>query len=359
MTHRIIFKKAHFQDMSGLLDDLGRMAALDQSSMLQQIVGLPQQIEEAISWDFTLAAAVDSVCICGVGGSAVGGDILTDYSSITSTKQVYVARGMDLPKWVGKKTLVALVSYSGNTWEVLDLLEKARERGGPLVGITSGGGLLKKCKDASIPVIEVPPGLQPRAALGYLLGSSALVIQAAGAAPAIKDLKRALPAMVDLKENLSPGVPTAVNMAKKIALKLNCRIPVIYAPRTIKTIAYRWQTQINENAKMLAFSGEFPEMNHNHIVGWVEGELKKDLLPVFLKTISIAGSLGEKMAKTIQLIKDHGIEPVVVELSGRTPLETSLMGIMLGDFISYYLAMLRGVDPSPVSSIQELKNRMR
>lgn len=347
-----------FSGMPGPLDDQSRIAAVDKSSMLQQIIGLPRQIEEALTWRVELDSRPDNLCICGMGGSAVGGDILSDYAVQASDKQVSVVRGVDLPRWVGPRTLVLMVSYSGNTWEVLDLYRKAKERGVPMVGITSGGELMNWCQRDGLVCLRIPTGLQPRAALGYLLGACALTADAVGIAPAARDLQRANLAMSDLKENLVPGVPTDVNMAKRLALKLQGKVPVICAPRPLRTVAYRWQTQLNENAKMMAFSGEFPEINHNLLVGWMEDERRKEFVPVFLKTLSSAGSLGEKMGVTVQLIKESKNQPVEVELSGRTLLETSLMGILLGDFVSLYLAVLRGVDPTPVGPIHELKRRM-
>jgi glucose/mannose-6-phosphate isomerase len=344
--------------MSGPLEDLAAMRSLDRSSMLEQIVGLPDQLKEALQWGVSIDSQPNGVAIVGMGGSAVGGDVLADYASTISDRPIAVVRGVDLPQWVGKRALVVMVSYSGNTWEVMDLYDKARERGCPMVAIASGGALSRTAEVDKIPMIRVPVGLQPRAALGYLLGAEAVVLEASGVAPVKRDLALAQLAMADLRENLSPGVPSDSNMAKKTALKLRGRIPVMYAPRTFRTVAYRWQTQINENAKMMAFSGEFPEINHNQIVGWVEGRPSAEMLPVFLKPASSKGSLGEKMEVAIQLMREAGLQPLSIELSGRTPLESSLMGIMLGDFVSYYLAILKGVDPSPVSSIGELKKRM-
>jgi glucose/mannose-6-phosphate isomerase len=208
-------------------------------------------------------------------------------------------------------------------------------------------------------VLSVPKGLQPRAALGYLLGSAGVALDTVNVLPARRDLGRSTSAVADLMQNLSPGVPTDDNMAKKIAVRLNGRLPVIYAPRTIRSVALRWQTQINENAKMIAFSGEYPEMNHNQIVGWVEGEVRKDMAPIFLRSSSLSGKLAERMAVTVALIKESEIDPLVVELSGRSVLETVLMGIALGDLVSFYLAALKGVDPTPVNSIAELKKRMQ
>jgi len=284
--------------------------------------------------------------------------MLSEYAMQSSDKQITVVRGGELPRWVDPQDLVLMVSYSGNTWEVLDLYRKARERELPIVGVTSGGELMKWCQRDHLPFVQIPPGLQPRAALGYLLGACALIVEAVGVAPAMQDLRRAKMAMSQLREDLLPGVPTESNRAKRLALTLQAKVPVIYAPRTIRTVAYRWQTQMNENAKMLAFSGEFPEMNHNQLVGWVEDERRKDFVPVFLKTMATASGLGEKMAVSVELFKGSGNTPIEVELGGETLMETSLIGIMLGDFVSYYLAILKGVDPSPVSSIQELKRRM-
>jgi glucose/mannose-6-phosphate isomerase len=356
-THMIIFKHADARMMSGPLDDLAAMRSLDKSSMLEQITGLPDQLKAALQWDVQLASSPNGVAIIGMGGSAVGGDVLVDYASSISDRPISVIRGVELPRWVCKQTLVVMVSYSGNTWEVMELYKRSRERGCAMVAIASGGELSRSAEADEVPLLRVPSGLQPRAALGYLLGAEAAVLDAAGIAPVKKDLALAQLAMADLRENLSPGVPTDANMAKKTALKLKGKVPVIYAPRTFRTVAYRWQTQINENAKMMAFSGEFPEMNHNQIVGWVEGHPSMEMLPVFLKPASSKGNLGEKMEVAIQLMREAMLRPLSIELSGRTPLESSLMGIMLGDFTSFYLAVLKGVDPSPVTCIGELKRR--
>ncbi len=326
---------------------------------MEQIVGLPDQLKAALQWDVEIKAKPNGVAIVGMGGSAVGGDLLVDYASMTSERPISVIRGVELPRWVCDQTLVVMVSYSGNTWEVMELYRKARDRGCALVAIASGGELAMTAEVEKVPLLRVPPGLQPRAALGYLMGAEAAVLEASGVAQVKKDLALAQLAMADLRENLSPGVPVDANMAKKTALRIRGKVPVIYAPRTLRTVAYRWQTQINENAKMMAFSGEFPEMNHNQIVGWVEGGPGIEMLPVFLKPASSKGGLGEKMEIAIQLMRESKLQPLSIELSGRTAIESSLMGIMLGDFVSFYLAILKGVDPSPVPSIGELKKRMR
>jgi glucose/mannose-6-phosphate isomerase len=340
--------------MSGPLDGLGKLSQVDASNMLDQIAAMPAQVLEALKMRIDLVASVESVCLCGMGGSAISGDILSDYAASASTVPMAVARGVELPRWVGPKTLVLLVSYSGGTWETLELFEEARGRKSPIIAVTCGGELEERSREVGVGVMKVPGGVQPRAAVGHMLGACAVALETAGVAPARKDLTRAILPVADLKENLMPGVPTASNVAKRIALKLRGKIPVVYAPRPVRSVALRWQTQLNENAKMMAFSGEFPEMNHNQIVGWVEGEMRDGLTPVFLRTAGRTSGIGQRMKVSIDLIKEGG-----VELSGRSPLETILMGVMLGDFVSLYLAVLRGVDPTPVDSILELKRRMK
>jgi glucose/mannose-6-phosphate isomerase len=345
--------------MPGLLDESGILAGLDVSKMLDQIVAMPQQILDALKMSVEVKTKVENVCVCGMGGSAISGDILSDYSAQASTLPFAVTRGGDLPKWVGRKTLVLVASYSGGTWETLDLFDAAQKQGSCIVAITCGGELMIRCRQADISVMQVPGGVQPRAAVGHMLGACAVALEAAHVAPARRDLALAIPSVADLKQNLMPSVPTTSNAAKRIALELKGKIPVIYAPRPVRSVALRWQTQLNENAKMMSFSGEFPEMNHNQIVGWVEGEMRDGMTPVFLRTTGCDANIGERMKISIDLIREHGVEPVVVDLSGSNHLETILMGLMLGDFVSLYLAMLRGVDPSPVKSIVELKKRMK
>jgi len=213
------------------------------------------------------------------------------------------------------------------------------------------------CEMHGVPNMKVPGGLQPRAAIGYLMGAAAVVLDEADVAPVRRDLGKSVPAVADLMQNLAPGVPTDVNMAKKTATRLKGKIPVVYAPSPIKSVARRWMTQINENSKMLAFTGEYPEMNHNQIVGWVEGEKCQELQPVFLRANVPNRKIAERTEVTLQLIREARIEPLTVELSGRSILETALMGIALGDMVSFYLAVLRGVDPSPVESIAGLKGK--
>jgi glucose/mannose-6-phosphate isomerase len=341
------------------LDDVRLLSSFDQRGMLEQIVSMPKQIEDALKNELSLDKAVELVCVCGMGGSAIGGDILADYSSQSSRIPFMVIRGIELPRYIGKKALAIIVSYSGETWETLNLFDKAIESGAQVVSVTSGGELARRSRKRKVPMLLVPGGQQPRSALGYLLGASAVALDSAGVAPAVRDLKSCIDALKVFMEDILPVVPTERNLAKTIANQLHQRIPVIYSPHNIRSVAMRWQTQINENAKMMAFYGEYPEMNHNQMVGWAEGGSNHDLLPVFLLDRSRKDDINKKIGITIKLIKEKGIDPVSVKLTGHSNIETSLKGIMLGDFVSYYLAALKNIDPTPVASIVELKKRMK
>ncbi len=340
------------------LDDVQLLTSFDKSGMLDLIVSMPKQIEEAVKSKLSLEREVLSVCVCGMGGSAIGGDILADYASRSAEMPFTVVRGVELPRFVRKSTLAIMVSYSGDTWETLELFDEALRRGAQVVSVTSGGELAIRSRKKKLPLLLVPGGIQPRSALGYLMGASAVVLSAASVAPAVRDLKACIGALKTFQEGILPSIPVKQNLAKKIANCLHRSIPVIYAPPNLRSVALRWQTQINENAKMTAFSGVFPEMNHNQMVAWAEDSDISNMLPVFLID-SLNKDLGEKVRITAELIKERNIEPILVKLTGRTTLETSLIGVMLGDFVSYYLAALKNTDPYPVASIVELKKRMK
>lgn len=344
--------------MPDVLDDLDRMAGIDVSGMGAYISSFPDQVRAALDRSLDLPGKASKACVCGIGGSAIAGDILSAHLSEESASMLPVVRGPDMPGWVDADTLVIAVTYSGNTKESLELFRVARKRGCAVVGVASGGRLLDECEASGIPFLRVPSGIMPRAAMGYLLGSIALVIEAARMAPAATALRRILPDLAVYRESVAPQRKSRSNEAKKMSKKLYGHLPAIYAPRALRPAATRWQTQMNENSKMLAVSGELPEMNHNQIIGWLEGENVGNCVPVFLTGGSVKGTMSRIVEVTASMFKEARLRPIVVDLAGRTNLETMLRGVVLGDFVSYYLAMLKGVDPTPVHSIQELKRRL-
>jgi glucose/mannose-6-phosphate isomerase len=269
-----------------------------------------------------------------------------------------VSRDVVLPNYADKDTLVIVTSYSGNTAESLDQYEDAMRRGCRIVAVTSGGKLEELARRNSQPMIKVPAGNQPRASLGYLLGSLALIAQKAGLGAVHDELLASVPGLRSFIDTLSPDVPAANNQAKRIARAMAGHVPAVYAPRTVRSVALRWQGQVNENAKMVAFSGEIPEMDHNQLVGWLEGGTGCHCRPVVLMPAEMRPTVRRMAEVTLQMLNERGLDPVLVALPGNDLMGNVLQGMALGDMASYYLAVLKGVDPAPVTPIKEFKARI-
>jgi glucose/mannose-6-phosphate isomerase len=344
--------------MSSILDNLEWMSELDREKMIDQINGFPDHLSSSLCIEVDVEFTGSGICLCGMGGSAISGDILADCVIRESEYHMSVLRGMELPGWVDKETLLIAVSYSGNTKEVLTVLDTAQDKGLNIVAVTSGGKLMEICGEEGIPYARVPTGFQPRAALGYLLGSTACILETAGVIPIASNLTNLVDPLKKFQEILVPEVPLEENLAKRTALDIEGTVPVVYAASELSPAARRWHTQINENSKMMAFTGEVPECNHNHIVGWMEGSRETFCRPVFLRSRTDNSWIKEIMSVTIDVLKKGGKFPVVLDFNEETRIHNLMAAIMVGDFVSYYLAMLNGVDPLPVESIQDLKRRM-
>ncbi|MFW9856335.1 MAG: bifunctional phosphoglucose/phosphomannose isomerase [Candidatus Thorarchaeota archaeon] len=350
------------------LNNTAQMKEYDPKNMLNQVYSLPELIEVLLSRDFTIPSHIktdkfevsyvekpNSIIICGMGGSAVSGD----YVKVIFPLQipVTVIRNYNLPKFVGKDTLVCLVSYSGNTEETLSCLLLALEKGCPVVGISSGGYITRFFEENSLPHFEIPGGFQPRAAFPLIFLALVKIFQSFDMislqGTAIDEL---LYNLRDIRDQCRPDVNLPENSAKNTAMNLFQKIPVIWAP--YGCVANRIKCQFNENSKMLAISEELPELNHNHIVGW-EGYEKNDypflVLAIRFPTEHQYVRLRFEISKRIvspkcELIEVHG--------KGVHLLSQLLSVTYLFDFISIYLAMLNHKDPSTVSSIDYLKREL-
>jgi glucose/mannose-6-phosphate isomerase len=343
--------------MSAILDDPEGMRAIDEGDMMGQILGFPEHLSSGLCSLIDIDFNGKGVCLCGMGGSAISGDILADCVARGSKSFMSVVRGMDFPGWVGEDTLLIAVSYSGNTKEVLAAFDNAIESGARMVAVTSGGTLETLCEETGTPVAKVPSGYQPRAALGFLLGTTACVLQRAGIMPMADMLDEMVDSLGDLQSRLTMEVSIENNPAKRLAMELEGSIPVIYASGDMRSAGLRWQTQVNENSKMLAFTGEVPECNHNHIVGWMEG-IETQCRPLFLRAVTDNPMVSEIMSVTIDSLERGGRRPISIEFDSDSRIGNIMSAIIYGDFVSYYLAMLNGADPLPVESIGELKRRL-
>jgi glucose/mannose-6-phosphate isomerase len=347
-----------------ILDDIERMKALDKGDMIGKVLAFPRHCRDMMSRmrDTALAPArPKNMVFLGLGGSAIGGDLARALLKDKLKIPAVVCRDYVLPRFVGKDSLVLAASYSGNTGETLEAYGEARERGARIIAFSSGGALMERALVDNTPHVLFPRGLPPRAALGYSFTAQLLALEQLGLAHgSSKDLEEALALVEDLRDAWGPGVPAQENAAKRLALRLIDRVPLIYGTRELYSIvAYRWRCQLNENAKILAFSNGFPELNHNEVVPLGEGFGRdRGFILVVLKDHTRGKGLDGVTKITSWYLKDK-VEMLEFEAKGKSPLARMMWHTVLGDLASVYLAFARGMDPTPVGPIDRIKSRMR
>jgi glucose/mannose-6-phosphate isomerase len=348
------------------LDDLDVIKKLDLNDMLGIIRDFPEQIEKAQK----IAEKVDieefkphQMVIAGMGGSAIGGDILAGWLFRRIEIPIFVNRGYKLPSFVGENTLLFAVSYSGNTEETLSLFDEGIKKGCKIIAITSGGKLEKSCKNENIKLVSIPSGIPPRAAVAYLFMPMVVVLKKLGIYEPDRELKVTIENLKALRERLVPENPTKNNPAKQMALQLFDETPIIYGEAIFNAIARRWQTQLNENAKTLAWHGTFPEMNHNEIEAWATDNNSKKFTAVLLRDNFLSESRLQKRISLTKsyILQKHAKKVIEVVAEGgeeKDYLARMLYSMYLGDFVSIYLAILRGVNPTPVKAIESFKKEL-
>lgn len=319
--------------------------SLDSQNMLQVIKDFPKQCREALDLPrgISISEEITSIVVIGMGGSAVGGDLLKTYLHDTKIP-IFVIRDYKVPKFVDNYTLVFVVSYSGNTEETLSAFRDAKEKGAKIIGITSGGKLAEECKK----IIKIPSGLQPRASLGYLFFPMLGILHNS---EIVSVNNSELNEMLGIIKNVEQFNSEGEALAKKIKEK----IPIVYASQLLEPVAFRWKTQMNENSKMACFYNIFSEMNHNEIAGYKGMDRK--YIAILLKDKHD----NERIKKRMDICRDLMQERVnveEVEIKGESLLARMISTIFLGDFVSYYLAILNRVDPSPVEIIESLKKKL-
>ena len=293
----------------------------------------------------------DKIIVCGMGGSAIGGDIMQQSIGTLSKIPMKVNRFPSLPSWADENTLVVASSYSGNTKETLIMYDSALEHGCKLVSMTTGGKLQEVSERDGVPVVRMAPGMQPRSALGKSLGHLANILDSTGGIGCIEEFRNALPKLYRLRDKLAKG-----DMAWNIAKGIGGRVPVIYSTNTLYSTAIRWKTQINENSKTMAFAGSVPDFNHNEVAGWAEEGVDGMFCPIFLFEENAHREVRRAMRASIDMVKSYGVSPMVVKVTGKTITERLLTSVMIGDFVSLSLAADNDVDPESVASINEFKS---
>ena len=341
------------------------IAAYDRSDMLSKLTGFAEQIRDALrrAQETELPppkADVRYVVVAGMGGSAIGGDIVRCYTYNLLPVPLQVVRYYDLPAYVGPHTLVFASSYSGETEETLSAYNQAVEKGAQVVAVTSGGTLGRDAASRGFPVISVPPGYPPRTALGYLTFPMLVTLQRLDLLPDISnDIEEALGLVEGLIERYRPNATD--NEAIRLAEQLLGKLPLIYASVVpMEAVAMRWKGQFSENSKMLAWANTFPELNHNEIVGWGQNrDLQSRIQVINLRDKFDHKRVQLRMNITSEILASQGQRVLDVESTGTSLLARMFSLIVLGDFVSYYLAILNKVDPTPIENIDLLKRRMK
>ncbi len=300
------------------------------------------------------------IVVCGMGGSAIGGDMVRSYLGDRLNVPLHVNRNYDVPASLRGDSFFVFSSYSGNTGETLASYEAVRGSGAPAIAITSGGTLGRLCEEDGIPVCSIPGGMPPRSAIAYSFFPLIQALHASGLADAdaseFEDAHKTLTTICGQYSSFE-----AQNAAADLAFRLKGKLPFVYSCGGLfEAVAKRWGCQFNENGKTLAHVATFTELNHNEIVGWNALEPDRGVIV----PVSLEDEEDHPMARKQAGIALGLIEPLsagVIRVSGAPgPRMTRILSAMiLGDFASVYLAYLNGVDPTPVKNIDLLKEQLK
>ncbi len=338
------------------------VAAVDAAGALADIMGLPDQLRDALwrvqSANLTRQESSDGLIIAGMGGSAIGGSLAREALGDRALRPMVLARGYALPAWTTPETTVLCSSYSGDTEETLAGYEAAGALGARRIVATTGGKLAAAARAEEVPVIPLPGGFQPRSAVAYALVVALEVAALCGAGESIhSEIDVAAAHAERLAARWGPDGP-ADSLPKALAHGLNGTAAHVYGAGLTTPIAYRWKCQINENAKMPAAWAELPELDHNEICGWVGAPEVGRFSAVFLDDSDLHPRIRQRIELTRGIIAGGVSSSHRVETVGETRVERLVSLVLLGDLVSLYLAVLRGVDPTPVEPIDQLKEAL-
>lgn len=343
-----------------MLDDYNVLKQRDPSDAL----GLIAEVYNDLSWHAVINSPendgreIRNIIVCGMGGSALAADMIRTLTGGWLGLPLTIVRGYELPGYAWQNTLVIAVSHSGNTEETLSCLDQAIERGCQIAVISAGGAMIKHAQQHGITHVVVPSGAQPRMAIFTHLRAllnllnhfrcidSSLYDEAA----AIQDwLKQAI-------RQWHHQVPTHENYAKQLAITAVGKTPVIYGGALTGPLAYKWKISWNENAKNTAFCNVYPEFNHNEFIGWSSHPVEKPFVIFDLVSSLERPRITQRMRLSDRLLSGKRPKAIEVHLDGRTLLQQSLWACVLADYVTMYVAILNGVDPTPVELVERFKH---
>ncbi|MBI4971794.1 MAG: bifunctional phosphoglucose/phosphomannose isomerase [Candidatus Omnitrophica bacterium] len=348
------------------LENLDQIRLLDSGDFLDLILKFPAQLQEALKNKFELrkpSTAISSIVLSGVGGSAIGAEFVRSRLIYSCPIPITVLRHYRLPQFVNSSTLVIACSYSGDTEETLAAVDEAVRKKAKLVTVTSGGCLARMAEEKGFDCVRIPSGYPPRAAMGFSIISILSILEKFGITSSTKlEAEESISLLERLAgDEYGVSIPETKNPAKQLARLIQGKYPIIYASTDyMEAVALRWREQIEENAKTLAGHYLFPEMTHNEIVGWHE---PKHLLNQFAAIFLLDPSHDHPRIKhrfnySKTVIQKTGASVVDLTARGNSPLARMFSLAYLSDFVSFYLAMLNDVDPTPIQVIDTLKKEL-
>lgn len=341
-----------------MLDDLKYIAQKDTSDALGVAEKTPQQLLHSPEFEFKLDREIQNIVLSGMGGSALAGNLFLSWT--TPNVPFAINRQYDIPGFVSKNTLFITSSYSGNTEEALSSLSQAEQKGALIVAMTSGGQLAEIAREKNYPIMMIPGNIQPRMSVFYQLKALSLLMDKSGLLNGLSEQLESVVQFLDsVTAKLRTDVPTSSNQAKQIAEELAGKTPVVYAGPRLSAVAYKWKISFNENAKNLAFYNQWPEFNHNEMLGWVSHPIEKPFQPIELISSFEHERISKRFEVTNRLLSGRMPHPIQVQAVGDTLLEQMLSTVLLGDFVSLYLAMLNNLDPTPVILVEKLKEELK
>ena len=346
------------------LDSPVVVARIDRDDMLGRVRDLPRQLAQArqVAAGLTLTdrhRSVDLVVVLGMGGSAIGADLVAAAAGERLRVPLLVQRDYHLPSGIGERTLVVAASHSGETIETVTAAAEAQARGLPMVVIATGGALGREAAADGTPWLRYDQPGQPRAALGWSVGLLQELLAAAGLISDPDPLGSAVSVLDELLERMGPGVETDANPAKQLAWSILGRIPVVYGAASMAPVARRWKTQFNENAKSWAAYEPMPEANHNAIEGSLNPrELADAPFVIEIRDPSESPDVAARYRVVEELLGERATNRARVWAEGPTPLARVLSAVAWGDLVSVYLAILYQTDPTPVTLLAMLKERL-
>ncbi len=348
---------------TSVLDDAGIIREIDKSNMLAFCVDTAAHYQEAaeIAESVSLQyAKPENVVVAGMGGSAISGELLKDWARDKTQVPIEVSRDYMLPAYANERSLVLVMSYSGETEESLSSFLDALKRRCMIFCVSSGGSLLEFAEKLGVPYLRVPSGIPPRAALPYMFVPLLRLMEKAGIVSGVSgEFSEAVELLARVSGENSPELPVKGNFAKMLASGINGRAPVVYGFGVYRSVAQRFKQQFNENSKVPSKWEFFSELNHNEIVGWEKAGNLAECFSIIILRDKMESDVIRSRIETTKVLLPSGSKMFEVWGQGKCALARMLSTVCIGDFASVYLAILGGVDPTPVENINLLKEKTK